>query len=71
MSLNASESPAAAVNVSAPPARPTLTRPTPRLPREWWDSQRLLGPRGEIKIRHHGEVYSLRLTRLGKLILTK
>lgn len=53
------------------PVRATITRPPPRLPREWWDSERLLGTRGEIKIRHHGEIYSLRLTRLGKLILTK
>ncbi len=46
-------------------------RPTLRSTREWWDSQRLLGERGEIKIRHHGEIYSLRVTRTGKLILTK
>ncbi len=46
-------------------------RPAIRTTREWWDSQRLLGERGEIKIRHHGEIYSLRVTRMGKLILTK
>jgi hemin uptake protein HemP len=46
-------------------------RPPVRSTREWWDSQRLLGERGEIKIRHRGEIYSLRLTRTGKLILTK
>lgn len=54
-------------------ATPPLPSPRPpaRSTREWWDSQRLLGERGEIKIRHRGEIYSLRLTRTGKLILTK
>lgn len=34
-------------------------------------SEALLGSRGEIKILHNGEQYSLRRTRQGKLILTK
>ncbi|MEQ1516364.1 MAG: hemin uptake protein HemP [Usitatibacteraceae bacterium] len=34
-------------------------------------SESLLGERGELKIQHSGEQYSLRRTRLGKLILTK
>ena len=34
-------------------------------------SESLLGDRGELKIQHNGEQYSLRRTRLGKLILTK
>lgn len=34
-------------------------------------SEDLLGARGELKIRHNGELYSLRRTRQGKLILTK
>ena len=34
-------------------------------------SESLLGARGELKIQHNGEQYSLRRTRLGKLILTK
>lgn len=34
-------------------------------------SDRLLGPNGELKIRHNGETYSLRKTRFNKLILTK
>lgn len=34
-------------------------------------SKSLLGDRGELKIQHNGEQYSLRRTRLGKLILTK
>ena len=34
-------------------------------------SQDLLGTGRELRIRHQGESYTLRLTRLGKLILTK
>lgn len=34
-------------------------------------SEELLGVRGELKIQHNGELYSLRRTRQGKLILTK
>jgi hemin uptake protein HemP len=34
-------------------------------------SEKLLGARGELKIEHAGEIYSLRRTRNGKLILTK
>lgn len=34
-------------------------------------SELLLGEQNELKIRHNGETYSLRRTRLGKLILTK
>jgi hemin uptake protein HemP len=35
------------------------------------DSTTLLGPHGEVFIRHHGQVYRLRVTSQGKLILTK
>lgn len=35
------------------------------------DSAELLGDRREIRIRHGGEMYRLRLTRSGKLILHK
>lgn len=34
-------------------------------------SDTLLGAGGELKIRHNGELYSLRKTRFNKLILTK
>ena len=34
-------------------------------------SEALLAERGELKIQHNGEQYSLRRTRHGKLILTK
>ncbi len=39
-------------------------------PREL-DSHDLLGGARELLIRHNGESYRLRVTRLGKLILTK
>ncbi len=35
------------------------------------DSATLLGPRGEVFIVHQQQVYRLRVTSLGKLILTK
>lgn len=34
-------------------------------------SEQLFGPAREVRIEHQGERYRLRLTRLGKLILTK
>lgn len=36
-----------------------------------FDSRILFGQSREIRITHNGESYSLRVTRLGKLILTK
>lgn len=42
----------------------------PAAPRQM-SSEQLLGNRGELKIEHNGELYSLRRTRQGKLILTK
>jgi hemin uptake protein HemP len=35
------------------------------------DSRVLLGADGRVRIRHRGQVYELRETRFGKLILTK
>ncbi|NJR71848.1 MAG: hemin uptake protein HemP [Gammaproteobacteria bacterium] len=35
------------------------------------DSQALLGVDGVVNIQHNGDIYMLRRTRLGKLILTK
>lgn len=35
------------------------------------DSRALLGEGRQLRITHNGESYALRLTRLGKLILTK
>lgn len=36
-----------------------------------WSSRALLGEQREVEIEHEGMVYRLRLTSLGKLILTK
>lgn len=64
-----------------PPAQPTAglategperigsPRPEP-LPRRW-TSRELLGSAREVEIEHEGLLYRLRLTALGKLILTK
>ncbi|WP_085316231.1 hemin uptake protein HemP [Derxia lacustris] len=36
-----------------------------------WPSQTLLGGQQEARIAHNGELYTLRRTRAGRLILTK
>ena len=52
----------------APPPTETGSRaPSPNR----YDSRELLGEAGVALIAHEGEVYSLRRTRLGRLILTK
>ena len=43
---------------------------TPR-PQRRVDSETLLGGERTLLIHHNGEEYTLRLTRLGKLLLTK
>ena len=50
--------------------RPPAASPEPS-PGTGVSSDLLLGGKSELKIRHNGELYSLRKTRLGKLILTK
>jgi hemin uptake protein HemP len=52
---------------SATPPRPGAPTPQPRV----IDSRSLFGDQREVRIEHNGELYLLRLTRLGKLILTK
>jgi hemin uptake protein HemP len=52
---------------AAPPAAtPQGAGDLPRI-----DSAALIGPRGEVLIVHHEQVYRLRITSQGKLILTK
>lgn len=51
---------------AAPPVSHPDADPVPRI-----DSSALLGPRGEVFIVHQHQVYRLRVTSLGKLILTK
>lgn len=47
-------------------------RPTPpRTPLRRFSSEALFEGRGEVIIDHHGEEYRLRVTKSGKLILTK
>jgi hemin uptake protein HemP len=52
---------------SAIPELPSSNAVAPRS----LDSEALLGAKGEVEIAHQGEIYRLRRTRQGKLILTK
>lgn len=54
---------------SAPPA-PTPPRP-PQAGVSVIDSAALFGGASEVRVRHGGDEYRLRITRQGKLILTK
>jgi hemin uptake protein HemP len=53
------------------PAIDVRPPPPERMPKPRLRSDALLGGRQEVEIEHQGEVYRLRLTRAGKLILTK
>lgn len=53
------------------PGAPAATGICETLPRKRLNSQTLLGGEREIEIEHAGQLYRLRLTSLGKLILTK
>ncbi|MEO7829949.1 MAG: hemin uptake protein HemP [Roseateles sp.] len=59
--------PPALAQASVQPAAVSLGASQPR----HIDSATLLGPRGEVHIVHRQQVYRLRVTSLGKLILTK
>jgi hemin uptake protein HemP len=50
-------------------AAPSQVHPEPTTAR--WRSSELLGSAREVAIEHGGQIYRLRLTALGKLILTK
>jgi hemin uptake protein HemP len=50
-----------------PPDDKAATEP----PRDSWRSEELLGNRSEVQIVHNNEIYRLRRTRHGKLILYK
>jgi hemin uptake protein HemP len=56
---------------STPPAQPLLGCAPGTLTARRWRSAELFGPLHEIEIEHGQAVYRLRLTALGKLILTK
>jgi hemin uptake protein HemP len=66
----------------SPPGVPPRSSPPPSPPHDGgraagvpahrrWDSKELFGSDHEIEIEHGQSVYRLRLTSLGKLILTK
>jgi len=57
-------------NAIHPPSRPAPA-PAPNSVPPRLNSESLLGGSREIEIEHAGQVYRLRLTALGKLILTK
>ncbi len=44
---------------------------SPRQPQDRYDTQTLFGGRREILVQHGDQLYRLRITRQGKLILTK
>ena len=54
-----------------PPARNVATAGGPQLDIPRWTSGQLFGPASEVHIEHAGSIYRLRITALGKLILTK
>jgi hemin uptake protein HemP len=61
-----SSSPGAVRPLPAKPEKPALQRHCKRI-----NSQQLLANEREIEIEHVGQLYRLRVTALGKLILTK
>jgi hemin uptake protein HemP len=52
-------------------ATPGFATPQPGAPLRRLNSRDLLGAAQEVEISHIGQIYRLRLTALGKLILTK
>ncbi len=52
---------------NVPATLPAAPKPADRMT----DSSTLFGSRNEVLIRHGQDIYTLRLTRNGKLILTK
>ena len=59
------------LQLSADPARPAFSVPANEQARKRINSKTLLGSEREIEIDHGGQLYRLRITALGKLILTK
>lgn len=63
---------AAALDIGARAVAGTSHQPSSSIPqRRRVSSQALLGNEREVEIEHSGQLYRLRLTSLGKLILTK
>lgn len=63
------------MNKPNPPKQPDSSEPLEairlQLNSTTIDAAQLLGANGEVKLLHNGDLYSLRRTRQGKLILTK
>jgi hemin uptake protein HemP len=55
----------------APPGIDRTPGPTPAAAQRRFDSTELFGDAVEVEIEHQSQVYRLRRTSLGKLILTK
>lgn len=58
-------------NMTAPVAENIAETAKQTIKTDVVESQQLLGPTGKVSIQHNGELYQLRQTRTGKLILTK
>jgi hemin uptake protein HemP len=69
--MNEPASPSTDLPAAALPAPIAPGPATPGASRESWRSEELLGARTEVLILHGSEVYRLRRTRQGKLILYK
>lgn len=59
------------MNLKPPSPGSTVIQPSTPTAVDAIDSRALLGGRDTMAISHRGELYRLRLTRQGKLILTK
>jgi hemin uptake protein HemP len=69
--LAQSMGPAAGDRPPRKPRPPAAKGEGPRAAVRTVSSEDLLGPEGLLQIEHRGEIYFLRLTRNGRLILTK
>lgn len=67
--------PSSSAGVVATPLRPAIDTHLPPIPApvapKRWSSRTLFGLDREVEIEHAGQLYRLRQTSLGKLILTK
>ncbi|HUE69314.1 MAG TPA: hemin uptake protein HemP [Pirellulaceae bacterium] len=63
--------PEADLSAATQPDAIAIQPPPVAAPKELWYSEELFGQRREILIKHGDEIYRLRCTRQGKLILNK
>lgn len=69
--MDISSAPTLPSKLAAASVQPCPTQRMPDAPTPRWDSTQLLGAAREVEIVHGDQVYRLRHTALGKLILTK